>query len=198
MNFIPVDKMKKLREAARNGDERAKKIIAMQLGGKEDFGPLMNDYFSQPLVEETSTGAVEEKHESYGLKKSEIGDGLKKFLEFNGINEDSPDYQSYVDDYYKENPNEKPVENGLGEAEEECETKKQLEKVRKEEIDAIDSYSKAITVVMNDTTISPNKKKKIISRFKEIRGDEEEHAREIDELLSMCNSEEENLEGTVE
>lgn len=208
--FIPVQKMKTLREASRNGDDRAKKILEMQLKGTEDFGSLLDEYFA-PKPEQTESAQVEET--STGA--TNVDKGLQEFLEFNQINEDSPDYQSYVDDYYKENP--KP-QNGLGEVEHneehnheheyehsECESKEQLEKVRKEEVDAVDSYSKAITVVMNDTTVDDNKKRKIISRLKEIRGDEEEHFRELNELLVLLGSDNveevekiEKNEGTLE
>ena len=43
MAYIPFEKMKALREAAKNGDERARKIIAMQLAGKDDFAPFTQE-----------------------------------------------------------------------------------------------------------------------------------------------------------
>ena len=65
----------------------------------------------------------------------------------------------------------------------------------KEESDAIDSYSKAITRIMNFEELSDNKKRKIISRLKEIRSDEEEHFRELNDLLKIDDSsDEENVE----
>lgn len=166
--FIPIDKMKTLREASKNGDERAKKIISMQLGGKDDFGPLMDEYFApKPIVsEKPATNSGNPK--------------LDEFLKFNGITEDSPDYQSYVDDFNKEN--------GI-EAEEnhECEYKELIKKLIKEEIDAIKSYGDATTKVMSLEDMEENKKRKVISRLEEIKSDETEHRRELMELLSLCD-----------
>lgn len=68
--YIPFEQMQKLREAARNGDERAKKIIQAQLCDKEDFSADLDDYF-KPQVEEPeeepvedSVGVVEEEKQN--------------------------------------------------------------------------------------------------------------------------------------
>lgn len=177
--FIPIDKMKKLREASKTGDERAKKILAMQMDGKEDFGPLMDEYFTpapQPAVEEQpATG----------------NNKLEEFLKFNNITKDSPDYQSYVDEFNKETGDqveEKP-ENGLKEI---------IKKRIKEEIDAIASYSKGVSEVMALENVDEGLKRKVISRFKEIDTDEEQHRSELIELLAMCDSQpEENNDETI-
>ena len=42
--FIPVDKMKKLREAAKNGDGRAKAILQAHLNGT-DYAADLDAYF---------------------------------------------------------------------------------------------------------------------------------------------------------
>jgi len=54
--FIPIDKMKKLREACVNGDERAKKILKAQLGD-EDFSVDLEDYF-KPVEEPVQSEEV--------------------------------------------------------------------------------------------------------------------------------------------
>lgn len=188
--FIPIDKLKKLREAARTGDERAKKILATQLMGKEDFSPLLDEYFqpksnpvATPQVSEAPTGATPTSTST--LPKSSK---LQEFLTFNGITKESPEYDGFVEDFYKENPNE-PRE------EPENENKELIKKLIKDESDAIESYSKGIIQIMNSTELDEDKKRKIISRFKEIRGDEEMHFKELNELLPIL---EEKLEGTVE
>ena len=43
--YIPYDKIKKLREDAKNGDERAKKILMAQLNDEEDFSADLDEYF---------------------------------------------------------------------------------------------------------------------------------------------------------
>ena len=43
--YIPYDKIKKLREAAKNGDERAKRILMAQLDDEQDFSADLDDYF---------------------------------------------------------------------------------------------------------------------------------------------------------
>lgn len=48
--YIPYEKMSKLREAAKNGDEMAKKILIAQLGG-EDFSADLDTYFAVPVEE---------------------------------------------------------------------------------------------------------------------------------------------------
>jgi rubrerythrin len=180
--FIPIDKMKKLREASKTGDERAKKILAMQMDGKEDFGPLMDEYFTpapQPVVEEQP---------ATGNSK------LEEFLKFNGVTKDSPDYQSYVDEFNKETggvtePTEPKPEDDLKEI---------IKKRIKEEIDAIASYSKGVSEVMALENVDEGLKRKIISRFKEIDADEEQHRSELMGLLQMCDSKpEENNDETI-
>ena len=49
--YIPCDKIKKLREAARNGDEVAKRILMAQLDDDADFSEDLENYF-KPQEEE--------------------------------------------------------------------------------------------------------------------------------------------------
>lgn len=51
--YIPHDKIAKLREAAKNGDERAKRILMAQLDDEADFSADLDEYFKpQPEPEE--------------------------------------------------------------------------------------------------------------------------------------------------
>lgn len=117
MRFIPIDKMKSLREAAKNGDTRARKIIIMQMNG-EDFGSLLDEYFANPetpnKVEETSkTEQIVNKEISpNAVEDSDITDPkLKKFLEYNGVKKGDVDYESTIEAYYQEFPKARPGAN---------------------------------------------------------------------------------------
>ena len=54
--YIPYDKIAKLREAARNGDETAKRILMAQLDDETDFSKDLDDYF-KPQEEEIEEAA---------------------------------------------------------------------------------------------------------------------------------------------
>ena len=180
MKFIPIDKMKKLRESAKSGDERAKHILAMQLKGDEDFSELLEEYFAPAKPEIANAEAAEPVVEEHK-------DKLHEFLEQNGVKEGDEDYDEVVKMFYAETGGEKPA---MVEPEEECVEcicKDELDKLRKEELDAIDSYSKKITIIMSSDELNDNQKRKIVARLKEIRSDEEEHYRELGELLALCD-----------
>ena len=171
--FIPIDKLQKLREASRNGDVNARKILNMQLGGEEDYSELLESYFApkpepQPEPVETVVSGVENKED----------ERLQKFLADNNLTKDSPEYGAAVKEFYAEIGEKAPkIE------EEENTFEAVIKKLMKEESSAIDDYSKAITQIMNDETLEDDKKHRAIARFKEIRQDEETHFRELAELL---------------
>ena len=96
MAYIPFEKMKALREAAKSGDERARKIIIMQMNG-EDFGSLLDQYFTKP------EGSNKTEDHSDTTEDSK----LNKFLEYNGVKKGDMDYDSTVEAYYKEFPKER-------------------------------------------------------------------------------------------
>ena len=67
--YIPFEQMTKLREAARNGDEMAKKILRAQLDDTEDFSSELDEYFKpkeEVKVEEVANKPQEE------IKQEEI------------------------------------------------------------------------------------------------------------------------------
>lgn len=108
MAYIPFDKIKSLREAAKNGDARARKILIMQMNG-EDFNSLLEEYFAnpeQPKEEKpvaASTPIIED---------NDITDPkLKKFLEYNGVKKGDQDYESTIEAYYQEFPKARPGAN---------------------------------------------------------------------------------------
>lgn len=195
--FIPIDKMKKLREAAKTGDGNAVKILSMQMSG-EDFSPLLDEFFQpKPVANEqqveVGTSTTSKSLPEKGSSK------LEQFLAFNNITKDSPDYDSFVEDFYNEFPNErnKPsmVENPVEQIEEDKDGFDSIIRdLIKDETDAINEYSKAITKLMNDESLDDLHKKRVIARLKEIRGDEEEHFKQLNELLK-ANGDEEVAEG---
>ena len=56
-SFIPFDKLKKLRDSAQNGDERAVKIITMQLNG-EDYDQDLADFFGGDNIVGSAENAI--------------------------------------------------------------------------------------------------------------------------------------------
>lgn len=189
MKFIPIEKMSKLREAAKNGDVSARKILDMQMSGG-DFGSLLDEYFQPKPVQEVP---VKGNLETQSLPKEKSN--LDKFLEFNNVTKDSPDYESFVEDFYKEFPNEKPREGLVENPVEQIEDDKDgfdsiIRDLIKDETDAIDEYSKAITKLMSNEHLDEIQKRRVIARLKEIRGDEEEHFHQLNELLKMNGDEE--------
>ena len=109
MAFIPIDKMRQLREAARNGDDRAKKILRAQLDGS-DYGADLDAYFA-PKAEPTqhSMPAIEPGEMP---KKVHIHNNpqLEEWLRSNGIKETDEDYEDAINEYYMEYPEQRPAE----------------------------------------------------------------------------------------
>lgn len=201
MKYIPFDKLKTLREAARNGDENARKILKMQLDGTEDYGELVESYFAPKPEPEAKP---EEKVET--VVSGDDG-RLEKFLSDNGISKDSPDYDEAVKEFYAEiggkpgeiDKNEKKVEELGNEITEGAPVEGQeterdkfeniIKDLMKEESKAIDDYSKAITEVMNMPEFNAKQMKRAIARFTEIRDDETEHFNELKALLKNDSEE---------
>lgn len=104
MAYIPFDKIKSLREAAKNGDQRAKKILIMQMNS-EDFNPLLEQYFAAPEQPKETENKENVNNES------DIDTKLKKFLEYNGVKEGDEDYDSTVEAFYQEFPKARPDAN---------------------------------------------------------------------------------------
>lgn len=207
MAYIPFEKMKALREAAKSGDERARKIIIMQMNG-EDFGSLLDQYFEVP----NKTEEVVNK-ETYSDTNEDSK--LNKFLEYNGVKKGDMDYDSTVEAYYKEFPKERkhdtfetkatesdsdntsiygeedePIEDDQFGKEKQLSMHHELEedifsKLMGEEIDAIRSYGDAILKIMSCEKFNDNEKKGIIEKLEEIRRDEQEHWSELKHLKEI-------------
>ena len=88
--YIPCEKMKKLREAAKNGDERAKKILRAQLSDEEDFSADLEDYFNPKQVVEEPQEEVKE------AVNEETNQEIENSAETNLANEDINDISKSI------------------------------------------------------------------------------------------------------
>ena len=180
MRFIPIDKMSKLREASKNGDANAIKILDLQMSGG-DFGGLLDEYFQPKPEPQEQQGAVET-----GKSLPEQGgqSKLEQFLAFNNVSKDSPDYDSFVEDFYNEFPNERPNAKQVPEQVEGGNDSFLLPLIQ-EEIKAIGDYNNAIMKVMEMDELGDAAKKGIMTKLEEIKRDEMEH---LDELKRIKTS----------
>lgn len=110
MPFIPIDKMKQLREQAKNGDARAKQILDMQLRN-QDFSSLLEEHFKpvQTEPENKATSLPQENAIVEGSATKQNGK-LQEFLDYNGVKEGDPEYNDMVESFYEEYPNLRPKE----------------------------------------------------------------------------------------
>lgn len=196
MAFISIDKMKQLREQAKNGDERARKILSMQMNN-EDFSSLLEEHF-RPVQEESSP--VENKIRSSNLETTNINAAkidnptLQSFLEYNEVKEGDPEYNDMVEAFYEEYPNQRPKENKEPEPEAEAieEEKNFIDDLIADEVEAIQGYDKAIMEVMNLDDQSEATRKGLIAKLQEIKNDEIEHLEELKRIKSSLVKKEEN------
>lgn len=176
MAFIPTDKMRKLREAAKNGDERARKILRCQMDN-EDFAPLMNEYFNEgkPTPEATTEEAANGE-----LEKSR----LQLFLESNGIKEGDQDYEGAVEDFYREFPDEKrPAEGEVPEkVPEKDECSECIEALIQKKYKAIEDCDKAISAMSRSDGDGDSVRGRM-SVLEAIRRDEYEHIDKLKRLM---------------
>lgn len=109
MPFIPIDKMRQLREAAKQGDERAKKILRAQLDGS-DYGADLDAYFApkpepKPMPV-NNPGSAPKQATGQGTGNAQLDEWLRS----NGIHETDEDYEDAINEYYMEYPEQRPAE----------------------------------------------------------------------------------------
>lgn len=192
--YIPIDKMKQLREAAKNGDARAKKILKAQLNGS-DFSSDLDSYFATPVVEETKPVPEVIQKDNDG-----VDSGLEQFLKDNGVSKGDIEYDDFVEDYYNENPQARPKkeiqEQSVEEQPVQEEPKSEVEPVQEvveeqpvqetenveEEVDltkdiaqqlinVINSCDKAMVLVLNNDKIEDTTLKGAMTTLQEIKND---------------------------
>lgn len=159
--FIPIDKMRKLREAARNGDEGAKRILRMQLDGTSDFSTDLDSYFSPKPETDKGLGRepAPEMEKGQSLEgKPQVNANFHKSLE--AVN-DIQQEKSFID------------------------------KLIQDEIDAIKAYNDAIMEVMQLEEQSDATKEGFIAQLKHIRDEEVEHFNELKRMKGSLDKKEE-------
>lgn len=169
--FIPIDKIKQLRESAKMGDLRAQKILDMQLAGTEDFGSLMNDYFA-PKAEEGNT-VIEEKPATASKEETPY----EIYLRENEL-EDSEDMRKE----FSEATGQDAISNSPL-IKEECENCIDFTKLIEDEQEAITGYVEFLNNLLA-SNIDESKKALINQRITKIIEDEKQH---IDILNSLKN-----------
>jgi len=213
--FIPVDKLKQLREASRNGDSKAKSILRAQIDNPSNFSAMLEEYFAptpETVIETVSEEGVEMpfyRDEEEGHHKNKR---LMKFLHDNGVeNEGHPDYKEMVEEFYHEFPNEEKEECDITEKladpehvtteGHECECFSLVDKLKELEADeneAINGYDSAIMLVSNDPEMNNDEKTVLISVLQKIKNDELEHISILLEKLKKYEKKEKNDIDTVE
>jgi len=181
MGFIPVDQMKKLREAAKNGDARAKAILKAQLDGT-DYAFDLEAYF-KPVEAPKPAQAGNPGSASEGKATKGTGNPrLDEFLEGNGIHEGDPDYEDALNDYYNEFPEDMPADWGkpkeekaeharvdLPNPEQEAKMEDAARDLGKLLIDVISECDKEMLEIMQDESIDDNAKKGAMTSLQEIK-----------------------------
>lgn len=170
MAFIPIEKIKKLREAARNGDERAKKILRAQLDGS-DYGADLDAYFApKPEPAEHSMPAVEPGEMP---KKVHIHNNpqLEEWLRSNGIKDTDEDYEEALDEYYNEYPDQRPdpseeLEEEIPQAQEEIDLTKDI---ASSIFEAIKKCDETNLTIMQNNDLDPAAKKGAMTTVQEIK-----------------------------
>ena len=177
--FIPVEKMKKLREAAKNGDGRAKAILQAQLNGA-DYTADLDAYFkpideAKPNTFGGNPGSVSETKATEGTGNAR----LDSFLADNQVKKGDPDYEDALNDYYNEFPEDmpedwgkpKPEENPAPETNPEQEAKMEsaAQDLGKLLLDVIQECDKEMLEIMQDDSIDGNAKKGAMVSLQEIK-----------------------------
>ena len=186
--FISKDKFTQLREASRNGDEKAAEILKTFRDGGEHVSEMIEEYFA-PKVEEP-----EIKEEPKEEERGEMS-RLDKFLADNDITPESPDYEEYVEEFNNMFPNEK-VEIAKESSKEEPKEEEEepdvldMQKLIEDESEAIEGYDKKILEITNldmDSTL----KMGIIAELTQIKNEEIRHLNSLQELENKLHNKEE-------
>lgn len=174
MPFIPVEKMKQLREAAKNGDERARKILQAQLK-KEDYTSDLDAYFApapattKVIQNGANPGSVTEAKATQGTGNAK----LDQFLLDNGVSEGDPEYEDAINDYYNEFPEERPAEEPKSAPEQTPEQAAKMESAAQDLgkllLNVIQECDKEMLEIMQDDSIDGNAKKGAMVSLQEIK-----------------------------
>lgn len=189
--FIDNRKFMELREAARNGDEKAAAILSSFRNDGHDTSSLLEEYFKPKQIEEEKSAEapieVVAKEEEKGTDRDAMSK-LERFLLDNEIEEGSEDYDEYVHEFYSMFPEEKPEEKleqsepeQIDPIKSEAEDKSEIDKLIDDEIEAIDGYNKYLSNLLA-TEMCEEKRAVIVGKIKKIIADEEEHIQILRDL----------------
>ena len=211
MGFIPVDQMKKLREAAKNGDERAKAILRAQLNGT-DYASDLELYF-KPVEEPKpqpsgNPGSAAEAKATQGTGNAR----LDAFLADNGVKQGDPEYEDALNDYYNEFPEEMPEDWGkaknkgqaFGEQgdmvggpaqspEQEAKMEDAARDLGKLLINVISECDKEMLEIMQDESIDDNAKKGAMTSLQEIKQNMLDNIDKVRKIKKSFVKEEQNI-----
>lgn len=159
--FIPIDKLKTLRDSARTGDERALKVLSSFRTGAEDFSSLLDEYFNpqqteaQEVKEQQEMPIVENPQGNILEKMEEVGEkATNKALSNVAINS------------VKCGKDKNPLIEFIT-------------ALISDENEAIEGYDKAILFVANSQT-----DRNALNVLNEIKNDEIRHIKMLKELLN--------------
>ena len=209
MRFIPVDQIKQLREAAKNGDDRAKKILRAQLEGK-DFGSELEAFFAQPGIGNMPMEEIGQKVSAIAMPgpvQENKGTGnpkLDKFLADNGVKEGDADYDDAVNDYYNEFPNERPATESAPQSDEQdivgidTETPADVEEevdltrdIASSIISAIQKCDETLLAIMQNEEIEDTSRKGAMTTLQEVKQSLFDSAEKIKKIKKSLTKEEE-------
>ena len=193
MSFIPIDKIKQLREAAAKGDERAKKILRAHLNGS-DYASDMDAFFApkpepKPVEGTHSMPAIEP-----GPMPESVSTGnpqLDEWLRSNGIHDTDEDYEEALEEYFAEYPEQRPEEplkrRMLGASETVDVTKAIAQGI----IEVISCCDKANIEIMQNDGIDATSKKGAMTILQEIKTSLLDSAEKLTKVKdTLCKKEE--------
>lgn len=203
MAFIPVDKMKQLREAAANGDKLAKKILHSHMM-REDYSQDFDEFFKPKPDAGTVTMAKADAQPEIAveeMKEADVGTGnpdLDKFLSDNGIKIGDDSYNDAVEEYYMEFPEQRPadakprVQEPVANVEEEQDVTKEIGQGI---IDLISKCDKFMLNLMQNNDIDDTTKKGAMTSLDEIKSSLFDAADKVKKIKqSFDKKQEENLQ----
>lgn len=191
MAFIDGKKYRQLVEAMNNGDEKAKAILIAQYNGKDDeVNNLLGEYFSVPETPQNEPEMAQPEPEPAAPEKKPVTyqEKMQKFLNDNGIHEGDEEYDSYVEEYKKENPETDECETTACESLDE-----KIQMLVDDEIEAVKGYDDAIVMVASGD-YTDSERKGIMAIFEEIKNDELEHIEKLKRLQNKNKDKQPDIE----
>ena len=205
MKFISLDKMKKLREAAKKGDEMAKKILHAQAYG-EDFDADLDAFFKpidEPAPEAEAEAVVEPEVKAEATTKTiKMKPPVDKetFLANSGVVEGTDEYADAVAEFEElygqydeeECPCEEQAQAPMADAAQEIDLTREIAQGI---IDLITKCDQTSLQIMQNDDIDDTAKKGAMTSIQEIKNNLLESAEKVKKIKnSFCKKEEKELQ----